>query len=190
MFFTQNSPLPEILNNFRSACSIAVTNPKHPFRFMTFSTFSSDYPNSRYVVLRGVLEDLQLLFYTDHRSNKVREIQENPKVSLHFYHPEEKVQAKIQGKAILHHKDLLASSQWKQVEGEAKKAYNSKLPPGTEIDSPSEAYRWEDKLGSEYFTVVKVIPHQVELLQINAIKHLRVRFKWEGEQWTPSWMAP
>ncbi len=190
MFFNQKSSFSEIIENFISACSMAVDEPRHPFRFMTFSTFSSDYPNSRYVVLRGVVADLQLLFYTDYRSKKVSEIQDNPKVSLHFYHPEEKVQAKILGKATLHHKDEFASKRWMEVDGEAKKAYSSVLSPGTEIVHPAEAHKWEEKPSGDYFTVVKVIPHQVELLQLNGVEHLRVRFIRNEEQWVPSWIAP
>lgn len=190
MFLTKNSSLPEIIEDFKHSCSLASTDPGHPFRFMTISTFSSDYPNSRYVVLRAVETDLQIMFYTDNRSSKVNEIRRNPNVSLHFYHPEEKVQVKVMGMAKLHHKDGIASEHWEKVEGEARKAYSSILSPGTEIKSPSEAHHWEEQKGNEHFTVVKVIPHQVELLQLNRVEHLRVRFHREAEQWVPTWLAP
>ena len=63
---------------------------------MNLSTISSDnYPNSRIVLLRG-LED-GFIFYTNYKSQKGREIDENPKAHINFYWPSLERQVRIKG---------------------------------------------------------------------------------------------
>ena len=59
---------------------------RHPFLYFTLATFGQ-YPEARTVVKRHAGQDLSLLFFTDSRKHKVRQIKKNAKVSALFYHP-------------------------------------------------------------------------------------------------------
>nr|MCH9659806.1 hypothetical protein [Bacteroidota bacterium] len=54
------------------------TQKEHPFKYANLSTFG-EYPETRMVVNRGVLSDLEVTFFTDSRTPKVAQIRENKK---------------------------------------------------------------------------------------------------------------
>jgi pyridoxamine 5'-phosphate oxidase len=56
-------------------------------------------PSARIVLLKGV-EDGQFLFYTNYKSRKGQQLQENPCVSLTFFWPELERQVRIEGRAM------------------------------------------------------------------------------------------
>ncbi|WP_114748083.1 pyridoxamine 5'-phosphate oxidase family protein [Pleomorphovibrio marinus] len=190
MLFTEKTELSQVFELFQAECSKAVIDPNHPFRFITLSTFGTEFPNSRYVVLRAINQDFKVYFYTDSRSQKIAEIQKNPAVSLHLYHPEKKVQAKILGKASVHTMDEITAYHWKKVKGEARKAYCSIHKPGTKIDSPEQAHQWSENLDARYFSILAINPRSVELLQLNGVEHLRAVFNKKNGGWEFSWLAP
>jgi len=164
---------------------------KHPFRYVVLSTSSILGPDSRYVVLRAVDERLRFFIFTDFRSEKVKALQSHPNAVLLFYHPQKRVQVRIQAKTVLHHQDDLAHQHWQKVQGEARKAYHSILPPGTPIQLPDEGFSWNDDLeNSSFFTVLELIPTSMELLQLNGLEHLRIRFTQLNDQWSSQWIAP
>lgn len=67
---------------------------------MTLSTVSDlNRPSSRIVLLKGV-EEGQFIFYTNYQSNKGRQIESNPYVSLNFFWHELERQVCIEGKAV------------------------------------------------------------------------------------------
>lgn len=66
---------------------------------MTLSTVEEDgNPSSRIVLLKK-MEQGRLVFFTNYRSRKAREIQKSSRVAAHFYWPELERQVKIAGMA-------------------------------------------------------------------------------------------
>jgi hypothetical protein len=73
---------------------------KHPFRYCSLSTLA-EYPETRMVVTRKVSQNLELTFFTDSRTPKVKQIQANNKVTALFYHPRKRLQIRVKGIATI-----------------------------------------------------------------------------------------
>jgi pyridoxamine 5'-phosphate oxidase len=59
---------------------------KHPFRNVVFSTSAQESPMSRWVVCRHITYEQGFYIYTDGRSQKILELNQNPNCNLLFYH--------------------------------------------------------------------------------------------------------
>ncbi|MGY6741894.1 MAG: pyridoxamine 5'-phosphate oxidase family protein [Cecembia sp.] len=164
---------------------------KHPFRFVVLSTSGGHGVDSRYVVLRSIDEALHFFIFTDSRSEKINELIAYPYASLLFYHPQKRVQIRVQANSIIHQQNETAKHRWKSVQGEARKAYQSILPPGHPIHEPGAAFSWNENLADfSFFSVIELIPTSIELLQLNGLEHLRIRFTYSDGDWTGQWLAP
>jgi pyridoxamine 5'-phosphate oxidase len=191
MLFEAKHAPNEIFSIIKHELHRGVLDKKHPFRYVVLSTSGHPGPDSRYVVLRAVDEAFHAFFYTDSRSEKVKALQAQPNAVLLLYHPIKRTQVRIQAKAVLHHQDELAQQHWKKVQGEARKAYNSILPPGTSVQIPEKAFDWNENLENfSFFTVLELIPTSIDLLQLNGLEHLRIRFNYENDQWSSQWLVP
>lgn len=188
MLIESGNSLDDILTNVKKEIQRAAVDRRHPFRLVVLGTNRLGVA-IRYVVLRKVDENFNLLIYTDHRSRKVKELIQDSSAQLLFYHPQKKVQVIVTCNADIHHGDELAKRHWNNVHGEARKAYCSIDAPGEKIDSPSEAYEWEAKLSDNHFTVLSMKPQKIEVLQLNGLEHLRVVFE-EDSNWKGQWHVP
>lgn len=159
---------------------------QHPFRSFVFTT-QSTYPESRTVVLRDIVQQHHLVFYCDERSLKVHEISVNNHVSALFYHPEQKMQVRIKGRAELENKkSTIYKESLKAIkERKATRDYTSLHPPGTTIDSFHAAY------GEEiHFSVVRMIPKSIEALWLRSDQHLRMKFTLHKNEWKGQILVP
>lgn len=191
MLIREGMTLEEVFQDFQHELRRGALDKKHPFRYITLATSYEGVPQARYVVLRKVDEFLNLLLYTDARTPKVLEIQANQQVSVLLYHPQKRVQVRIQADASIHQADELAKLHWSRVQGDAQKAYNSKLTPGTDISSPEDAFEWHEELSSDnFFAVVSLKPSSFELLQLNGLEHFRAKFEFTNERWMGTWLVP
>jgi pyridoxamine 5'-phosphate oxidase len=191
MLIKTGAQLDEIFQDVQLEIRRGVVDKKHPFRFITLATIQDRIPEARYVVLRKIDEQFNFLVYTDARTAKVKAIQSNPIVSVLLYHPQKRVQIRIQASASIHHQDFLTSEHWTRVQGEAQKAYNSILAPGEVIETPQQAYVWEEELSRfDYFAVILLKPYKLEILQLNGLEHLRAEFSRTSEEWKGQWLVP
>jgi pyridoxamine 5'-phosphate oxidase len=75
----------------------ALTAKAHEPNAMTLATSTLDgVPSARIVLLKGV-DGESFVFYTNYRSRKGRELDENPRASLVFYWPELERQVRVEG---------------------------------------------------------------------------------------------
>lgn len=164
---------------------------KHPFRFVVLSLAdgTNNGVSSRYVVLRKAKELNQLLIYTDSRSNKVTAIKANSLVQLLFFNQKKGLQVIISCKVVLHQGNDTAKQEWKNVQGNAKKSYCSMAAPGSAIDSPEEAYFWDDDSSDQHFMVIEALPVQIEFLELGRGQHRRAKFQKNGT-WAGEWLVP
>jgi pyridoxamine 5'-phosphate oxidase len=190
MLFTSQNSLSEIWATLSHELHRGALDAKHPFRYVTLATIGNDSPDQRTVVLRKVDEALNFYFFTDSRTAKVTQIQENSNAECLVYHPGKRTQIRVKGRLHIHHQDELSQEMWKRVQGDAQKAYNSTLSPGTEIADPDLAYDWPAELDDRFFAVLQFIPETVEALQLNGLTHVRVKFTKQGENWDGDWLAP
>lgn len=190
MLFTATTRPEEIWAIVIKELQLATKIVQHPFRFVNFCTSAGNQPDSRYVVLREVTEELQMLFYTDSRSKKIAQIRENPHVSLLFYHPSARCQVKINGIATMLTQKEATKNYWENIPPEAQKAYQSNRPPKTQVDRAEKGMMVDVEYQNKFFSVIKVIPKEVECLQLDSKGHLRLAFVLENEKWQSSWLIP
>lgn len=190
MLFTSQNSLPEIWTTLSHELHRGALDSKHPFRYVTLATCGGDTPEQRMVVLRKVDEALNFYFFTDSRTAKVKQIQQNPQAEFLVYHSGKRTQIRVKGRLQIHQQDDLSEEMWKRVQGDARKAYNSTLAPGSEIEDPDLAYDWPAELDDRYFAVLKFIPEAIEALQLNGLTHVRVSFLKSGADWNGDWLVP
>lgn len=162
----------------------------HPFRLVPVSTQSAKTIDSRYVVLREVDDSLKLYFYSDARTDKIRDLRSSERIALLFYHPGLQLQVRVNGVGVLHNQDELSRRHWKNIDDESRRAYTPHLAPGDSIERPSEAYSWPLHAHDRYFTVIKVIPKTIDILQLSGHEHIRALFTKKVDGWQKQWLAP
>ena len=76
--------LEEIPQLLYSELKKGMLQKKHPFRNVVFSTSAQEKPMSRWVVCRQVTADQGFYIYTDGRTLKILELNQNPNCNLLF----------------------------------------------------------------------------------------------------------
>ncbi|MDB9755279.1 pyridoxamine 5'-phosphate oxidase family protein [Winogradskyella sp.] len=160
---------------------------RHPFRYFVLATDSNGKPKQRTVVLRKVLPDLSLVFYTDSRTDKLKDLKLNNQFSALFYHPKKLMQIRIEGHAaLITDKDQIATY-WHTVQEASKKDYSKTLAPSTTINNPDVVdYTTEN----HYFCPVKLIPNNIEYLRLKRPNHLRIAFSKKNDDWSGTFLVP
>lgn len=191
MLIDKNTELSEVYKIIFDTFHEAAKDPSHPFRFLSLATANQEGPDMRYVVLRAIDEEGRFYFFTDYRTQKINHIKTNPQISLLFYDSEKRIQIRMKATASIHRNNDEAEKYWKTVDGDARKAYNPLIVSGTQISHPEEAYKWPQEMEYTNFTVVQVIPYELDVLQLDGLKHIRAKFiKNGGGNWKMDWVAP
>jgi pyridoxine/pyridoxamine 5'-phosphate oxidase len=160
---------------------------RHPFRYFVLATNENGKPKQRTVVLRKTLLDLSLVFYTDSRTQKITDIQNNPEFSALFYDSKKLLQIRIEGKAeLITDKDQIATY-WHTIQESSKKDYTTNIGPGTPIKNP-DAVDYNAK--ENYFCPVKLIPNKIEYLRLKRPNHLRILFSRIDTDWSGEFLVP
>lgn len=160
---------------------------EHPFRYLYFGTFGH-YPEIRTVVNREVTNDLSVIFFTDSRTPKIQQIQNDPNVSAMFYHPLKQLQIRMKGKARLIDEDHSAyPGYFQQVQqGLTKKDYSSMGIPGTPSKDESEII-YGDTI---HLMVVKIVPAELDIVQLGQERHYRSRYVKNDMLWIETKLVP
>jgi pyridoxamine 5'-phosphate oxidase len=165
---------------------------------MTLATATvSGIPHARIVLLKG-LDEKGFVFFTNYTSEKGRDIQENPNVSLVFFWKELERQVCIEGIA-------------EKVNAEESDTYFQSRPEGSRLgawSSPQsqiindrtvldENYtRYEKEFGHAiprppHWGGYRVIPQSIEFWQGRSSRmHDRILFRKENNNWTKVRLAP
>ncbi len=182
--------LDKFFEEARGLLKRASVDKRHPMRFCVLASQRTTMPSQRYVVLRKIDEEDQLVFFTDGRSSKAFELAKNPNASALFYHPGQRLQVRVEGEVRLHRQDEVSQHYWPMVKGETWKAYGSELAPGTGIKEPEDAYQWSESLAKTHFVVMKLAATAIEMLQLDGLTHKRASFKKTNEGWVGQWLVP
>jgi len=188
MLIEEGYNLEKVLSTVKHEIARAAKDKRHPFRYAVLGT-PGEALAMRYVVLRQVKENFDLVIYTDSRTRKVKQIERQPEVQVLLYHPSKKAQVIVTGKAQIHNQNETSKLHWQNVQGEGQKAYTSLRTPGVSIEDPSLAYEWNKNPGSENFAVIEVEPTTIEVLQLRGLEHLRAVFEKE-HGWNGAWLVP
>lgn len=186
MLFTQADFPPDIWQAVKHELHRGALDPKHPFRYVNLGTLGNGFPQVRTVVLRELTSEVEFLIFTDFRSEKVKEIQNSPKVNLHFYHPKKMLQIRVEARAEIYFEDEFSERYWKRIPEARRSEYMGIFPPGMQISSSELGYALGEK---SYFTVLKISPQRIEALQLCREGHLRIHFEMQND-WEGQWIVP
>lgn len=171
--------------------------PPHPWRQAVLASQSADGPQARTVVLRDLRhEPRELVFYSDARAGKVRELRADPRVQLVCWSPALGWQLRLQGRAQVETDGLDVTARWAAIRHRrAAQDYLAPLPPGAPLDAPAYAAglqsepRMDDdpKVPRHHFAVVYLSISSLDWLELHPEGHRRARF----EAGAPArWLTP
>lgn len=164
---------------------------KHPFRNVVFSTSAQETPMSRWVVCRQVTAEQGFYIYTDGRSQKILELNQNPKCNLLFYHDRQGLQIRFNCEGKIHKQNELTQKYWHGVKGHSAENYTTSLAPGTPIESIEAGQEFLEELTDEYFTLLELNPYAFEVVQLSREGHIRANFeKISDQNWKGSFLVP
>lgn len=181
--------LEQVYNVAISELRRATVDRKHSFRTVVLSTFDGSRVDARTVVFRVLGQADEVIIYTDSRSAKCHALRQYPDASLLWYHPGKRCQIKAQVRVQIHHQDQVAQHYWQKVQGEGQKSYLSVLAPGSQIQSPDDAWQW-DEPHHQHFAVLSCHIENLEILQLDGIIHLRAFFEKFSEKIIGKWITP
>lgn len=177
--------------------------PQHDFHTTALATTHAGLGCTlRTVVLRKVdPEARELAFYTDLRSRKIGEIQQDPRIALLFNSVSDDTQIRVQAEAVIHHRDSVAEAAWQELCPRRRRDYlvsgprglpwawaTSGLPAEFEGRDPNEA---ESEAGRLNFAVVVCRVRQIDWLFLTPYGHRRANFTWNDDgQLQTSWLVP
>ncbi|MBO0592293.1 pyridoxamine 5'-phosphate oxidase family protein [Cellulophaga sp. E16_2] len=165
-----------------------ITEYGHPFRFFTLGTVGLDkMARLRTVVLRDFSEEWDLSFFTDKRSKKVTHIIENPKVCILLYHPEKRIQLKIEGNAFVVKNDKKIAKYWNRIKDDAKNDYTTTLAPGSNINSLTEIEYLNE---GNHFCLITIEAHKIEYLRLDKPNHIKIRYSKDDNHWKGEFLVP
>jgi pyridoxine/pyridoxamine 5'-phosphate oxidase len=193
----------EILKKIWKHLDLGMLEREHPFHTPVFGTVKEGAAQLRVVVLRRFWRrnPRGLAFHAHVGSPKIAEIENNPEVSWLFYHPQERFQVRVKGRAGVHRDgERLHEEQWLATEFFSRRCYvgeapsqisekpTSGLPEDLTKRAPTEE---ESEAGRENFAVIFSTIDQLDCLELNVKGHRRSRFVWTptGELET-KWLTP
>lgn len=158
----------------------AAGDRSHPWRVAVLATTDGQTAHARHVVLRDVDAARRcLLFYTDSRSPKARQLEAFPGATLVLWSALSSWQLRLAVQLSLETSGLAVSSRWARLKmSPAAQDYLSPLPPGSPIEGalPERGSR-------EHFAVVTAQVLAIDWLELHAEGHRRACFDGEGRRW-------
>lgn len=166
---------------------------RHPFRYFTLGTIDTftNTPELRTVVKRHFNSDFEVFFFTDTRSPKVAQIKGNQNISAHFYHPKKQLQIRLKGIAeLLSEDDVFYQNQLNTIQqSRSINDYMTLEAPGSPLEEANEEK--SIKYGTAlYFTVIRIRPSLLDILQLDRNGHLRATYSKQGEDWEEQLLVP
>jgi pyridoxine/pyridoxamine 5'-phosphate oxidase len=149
-------------------------------------------PALRTVVLRRCSPQArQLVFHTDTRSAKWRQLERHPALALLVYDPRHKIQLRLSGRAVLEHEGAQIDSLWASLAPMSQHCYGVSQAPGSLAADPQAALqRAAEPAGRAHFGLVTVRVQTLEWLFLAARGHRRARFDWRDDGWEKTWLVP
>ncbi len=192
--------LPATLDGLRDALwgriAGALDGSWRPWSLPTLVTVAEDgAPCARVLALRAFDADRRRFhFHTDARSDKVRHIAGDARVSLLFFDRDDAVQARFDGVAFVHHADREAADAWSNVSALRRSASLVEPAPGDPLDEPHRFDRLpamhDADSGFTNFALVVVEAQAIDWLWLGPNDMRRARFAWIGNRWSASWVVP
>lgn len=160
--------------------SRAVREKGHEWRVGVLATVDQGAADARCIVLRDLQADERaLVFYTDERSPKVRQMDACPEGTLVLWSRSLGWQLRLRVALTMENSGLDVSSRWARMRmTPAAQDYLSPLPPGSPVTHPAP-----ERGTREFFAVITARVHAIDWLELHAEGHRRARFDERGARW-------
>jgi pyridoxine/pyridoxamine 5'-phosphate oxidase len=136
------------------------------------------------VVLRDFnSKDISFTIYTDSRSQKLQELDQDKRAQLLFYDPKRMLQIIV---SVVLLENVNEDKIYNDIPEQSKKDYSSMITPGSEIKSPDKL-RFNFSKG--YFSKLIFKAETIEYLRLKRPNHLRAFFKIE-DNWKGTFLVP
>jgi pyridoxamine 5'-phosphate oxidase len=188
--------LPEVEAACWRELAAAPQHRGHAWRLMTLATVAQaedgqTWPDARTVVLREVqAEQRQLVFYTDGRSAKAAQLQQQPQATLVLWSRDLGWQLRLRVQLSLQTSGLAVSSRWAQVKlTPSAMDYLAPWPPGAPLQAdglegaPPATSPAPSRDSRGHFAVVTAQVQAVDWLELHAEGHRRAAFDAQGARW-------
>ena len=152
----------------------------HEWRVAVLATIDDGQADARSLVLREVdAAERRLVFYTDARSPKVRQIEQSPQGTLIFYSRKLGQQLRMQVRLNVETAGLAVSSRWARLQTQAgARDYLSVEAPGRPLDAPLS------ELGVRgHFAMIEAMAETVDWLELHPEGHRRATLGTGGARW-------
>ena len=186
----------EILKRANFLLKDGIKNRDSLFHTPIISSLNGEEISSRVMVLRDHVASKRLIrFHSDFRSDKVKELKGNKRISVIGYDPNLKTQIRLSGKAKINHKNKLSMKAWQESQAISKKCYSVKDGSSSQINKP-ELYDFHMKDisvedGYENFCTIEIYYDTLEFLYLQRQGHRRCKFKWNSKGKLQSfWLVP
>ena len=184
--------LREHLQNMKRELTRASVDVKHPCHTVVFSTITEDYrPQSCWVVFRKTdLERMQLVFFTDIRSQKVKNLKANSHSAVAFYHPKKCYQWRMEGTVRIHHQDNIAEDYFSTYVKNFTD-YTGLYAPGRVVHAVEEGWNQDEGPLDQYFSVLRFSVEKWDWLQLSRSGHRRAVYTFDNGLLTDmNWVSP
>lgn len=178
-----------------------VVNRKHSFHLLTLCTSANHNVSARTLVLRGYSQSShELIFHSHAKSEKISELQVNPKACVLGYCKQENIQLRLYGHAEIVSGDPESLEKWHSLSVSARRCYLAQQP-GAILDNLNSGY---DKIfnqvqkadismteyASSNFARIKFYFDKIDFLQLAASGHIRAYLQLFNNSWHAKWIAP
>ena len=152
----------------------------HEWRVAVLATVDDGQADARSLVLREVdAAERRLIFYTDARSPKVRQIEQSPQGTLIFYSRKLGQQLRMQVRLNVETDGLAVSSRWARLQTSAgARDYQSVAAPGRPLDAPLS------ELGVRgHFAMIEAMAETVDWVELHPEGHRRALLGGHASRW-------
>jgi pyridoxamine 5'-phosphate oxidase len=157
-----------------------VAEPAHEWHRAVLATRDGDAADARTVVLRELdAGRRELLFFSDARSPKLRQIGQHPGGTLVLWSRALSWQLRLAVQLTVATSGLSVSSRWAQLAlSPAAQDYMAQQAPGSEISAPQPV-----RGTREHFAVVTAQVQSIDWLELHRDGHRRARFNGHAARW-------
>jgi hypothetical protein len=165
---------------------------------MNIAYVDNNIPYCRTVVVRECATDMSYIrFHTDYRSPKIGILKQNPKIAVHFYSLDHKIQLSMNGTASIYYMDKITADAWHKTQFISRQCYLTPNAPSNRCDEPL-LYRdnakdtlFDTEQGYYNFAVIKILIKKIDFLYLHIHNNRRIIFtKNEANQFDGVWCNP
>jgi len=187
--------LPALLDDLWSRIAAGLNGRWLPWGLPMLATVSPNGPRARVLALRSVdpVERL-FVFHTDARSDKVRELRADDRVSVVFWDPEDAIEARFTGTARVHCLDQVARDAWQQVSPLRRIASAIEYGSGVVLAAPSRfdtlPATADEEVALSHFAVVLVRATALDWSWLGPGDMRRALIGWTDSGPSATWAVP